>query len=520
MKPKTPPKLAAFLHGLAHAVIGSTLLTLATPDVHAQNSTNATSAYNGYLSAYLVTTQVNGYNYPLPYIAQSITDRDRLFMWAQAYVITGLEDNYDRTRSSSDLTLINNILTSFLAQDKTDLTWDNWNDDIEWACIALAHGYQQTGNSAFLSAAGNNWNAVYNRTRGWDSTFGGGIWENTDPKTPQETPSKCVLSNAPFVIAGGMLYRITGDSNYLTKSQQAYAWMRGECFNTSTGQVIEGISDNGTTSGTPLTSNNSYNSGIFLNAANTLYKLTGTAQYYNDALLAANWVVNNHSVMTEDHPNNGPFGSEEFFRALSLFAAQNNLWSKYQPWLEANCTAAWNNRRTDYNITWNNYGSATPGGDMQAMEAISSVIVQAVTQVSPVAGQHSIINYANSLAVDDTMSTAQGAGIQQWGWNGGRQQQWDFTQNSDSTWTIKSEYSGYVLDDPNLSTTNGQQMDQWPANGGANQKWVVTLQSNGTYVLKNQSSGQVLDNDNKNANGTPAIQWPANGGTNQTWYLK
>ena len=507
MIPNTPQKLAAFLRSLACAAVGSTVLTLATPNAHAQNSANATTVYNGYLSAYLVTTQVNGYNYPLPYIAQSITDRDRLFMWAQAYVITGLEDNYDRTRSSTDFTLINNILTSFLAQDKTDLTWDSWNDDIEWACIALAHGYQQTGNSAFLSAAANNWNAVYNR--GWSSTLGGGILEQ------QADTSKCVLSNAPFITAGGILYRITGDSNYLNKCQQVYSWMRSNCFNTSTGQVIEGVNPSG-----QITSNNSYNGGIFLNAANTLYKLTGTAQYYNDAVLAANWVVNNHSVMTEDHPANGPFGSEEFFRALSQFAAQNNLWSKYQPWLQANCTAAWNNRRTDYNITWNNFSSPTPGGDMQAMEGISSLIVQAVTQISPVAGPHSIINYANSLAVDNTMSTAQGAGIQQWGWNGGRQQQWDFSQNSDSTWTIKSEYSGYLLDDPASSTASGTQMDQWPGNSGTNQKWVVTQQSNGTYLLKNQSSGQVLDNDNKTANGTPLIQWPANGGSNQTWYLK
>ncbi len=65
--------------------------------------------------------------------------------------------------------------------------------------------------------------------------------------------------------------------------------------------------------------------------------------------------MNNHSVMTEDHPNNGPFGSEEFFRGLSLFASQNNLWTTYCPWLQANCTAAWNHRRTDYNITWNKY---------------------------------------------------------------------------------------------------------------------------------------------------------------------
>ncbi len=498
----------ARLRRLACGVLGAASLAFTIDTASAQNGTNATAAYNGYLSAYLVTTHVNGYTYPLPYIAQSITNRNRLFMWAQAYVITGLEDHYDRLHAASDLTLINSILTSFLAQDKTDLTWDSWNDDLEWACIALAHGYQQTGNTAFLNAAASNWNAVWNR--GWSSDLGGGIWEN------QNKGSKCVLSNAPFIIAGCMLYRITGDSTYITKCQQSYAWMRSNCFNTSTGQVIEGISS----SGAKLTSNNSYNHGIFLQAANALYKVTTTAQYFNDAQLTVNWVVNNHSVMTEDHPNNGPFGSEEFFRGLSLFAAQNNLWTTYQPWLEANCTAAWNNRRTDYNITWNKYNTATPTTDLEAMETISSVIVQAVTQISPVAGPHFIRSYASGLAVDNTMSTAQGDGVEQWGWNAGDQQLWNFTQNSDSSWTIESFYSGYVLDDPNSSTANGTQIVQWPSNGGSNQKWVVTQQSNGAYVIKNQASGKVLDNDNKTGNGSPLVQWGANGGTNQLWYLK
>ena len=507
MTPKTPPRLAVFLRRLACAAIGSTLVALATINVQAQNGTNATTVYNGYLKAYLVTTNVDGYTYPLPYIAQSISNRDRAFMWQQAYMITALEDNYDRLHASGDLTLINNILTSFLAQDKTDLTWDAWNDDIEWACIALAHGYQQTGNSAFLSAAENNWNAVYNR--GWTSTLGGGILEQ------QADTSKCVLSNAPFIIAGCMLYRITGDSNYLTKCQQVYTWMRSNGFNASTGQVNEGVDTSG-----PLTSNNSYNDGIFLQAANALYKITTTAQYFNDAQLVVNWVVNNHSVMTEDHPNNGPFGSEEFFRGLSLFAIQNNLWTTYQPWLQANCQAAWNNRRTDDNITWNNFESPTPTSDVLAMETVSSLIVQAVTQISAKQGPHFIRSYATGLAADNTHSTAQGALIQQWGWNGAKQQLWDLSQNSDSTWTIKSEYSGDVLEDPASSTTDKQQMDQWGSNGGSNQKWVVTQQSNGAYTIQNQASGKMLDNENLSANATPLIQYTANGGNTQLWYLK
>ncbi len=505
------------LRRLASGVLGIAALALAIGTASAQNGANADAAYHGFLSAYLMTTNEPTHNYPLPYICQSLNNHDLAFMWQQAYMISGMEDAFDKNYlDSTRRQLVNDLLNSFVVQNITNLTWDGWNDDIEWACIALAHGYQETGNVNFLNAATLNWNAVWSRTRGWDTKFGGGIWENTSTTTP----SKCTLSNAPFIIAGCMLYRITGNSTYLTESEQSYAWMRSELFDTSTGQVNEGIADDGSTNGKLLASNNSYNSGIFLNAANSLYKITGNAQYYNDALLAASWVVNNHTVMTEDHPNNGPFGSEEFFRALSLFAVENNLWATYYPWLEANCTAAWNHRRTDYNITWNNYNANTPTTNLLAMEAISSVIVQAVTQISPIVGPHSIRNFVSDLSVDNTMSTAQGAGVEQWGWNGGSQQLWDFRQNSDSTWTIKCLYSGDVLDDPGSSTVNGKQMDQWPSNGGSNQKWVLTQQSNGAYLIQNQASGKVLDNDNKSTNGTPLVQWDANGGNNQLWNLK
>lgn len=361
--------MTARLRRLAHGVLGAAALALTINNASAQNVANANAVYDGFIRAYLQTTNVNGHTYPLPYICNSLTDRNLAFMWQQAYMISGLEDAYDQGLSVSRLNLITSLLDGFIQQNGTSLTWDTWNDDIEWADIALAHGYEETDDTAYLDAAIESWNNVWNR--GWSSDLGGGIWEN------QNKGSKCVLSNAPFIIAGCILYRATGDSTYLTKCQQSYTWMRSKCFNTSTGQVIEGISS----SGAQLTSNNSYNHGIFLQAANALYKITGTTQYYNDALLTANWVVNNHTVMTEDHPNNGPFGSEEFFRGLSLFASQNNLWTTYYPWLQANCTAAWNHRRTDYNITWNKYTTNTSTDNLLAMETISSVIVQAVTQI-------------------------------------------------------------------------------------------------------------------------------------------
>jgi hypothetical protein len=63
-------------------------------------------------------------------------------------------------------------------------------------------------------------------------------------------------------------------------------------------------------------------------------------------------------------------------------------------------------------------------------------------------------------------------------------------------------------------------MIQWGANGGSNQKWVVTPQSNGDYEIANQASGAALDDDNLSTNGAPLIQWNWNGGNNQLWKLQ
>ena len=477
---------------------------------HAQTTDNADAVYNGWTGAYLQTTAVNGYTYPLPYITQSISNRDRAFMWQQAYMISAIEDAYDASISNTRKNLIVSLINSFEKQDLVDLTWDDWNDDLEWAIIMLAHGYQITGTTSYLNAATQNWNSVYNR--GWSSDLGGGIWEK-DTGT-----SKVVLSNAPFIIGGCMLYRATGDSTYLTKCQQVYTWMRANCFNTSTGGLIEGKD----ASGAVLGSNNpgnSYNSGIFLQAADALYQVTGTASYLSDAQLCANHIVNANSILTEDHPNNGPFGSEEFFRGLSYFARIHNLWGTYYPWLQANAQAAWNHRRTDYSITANNFNAATTTGDILAMETVSSLIVQQVTAIRP-DGQSELKNAASALSLNVSGgSTANGAAIVQWPYGGGTNSLFTFTQHSDSGYCeMVSVSSGKDVAVQNASTTNGAPIIQNTFGSAGNDLWVPALTIDGNYSFVNRKSGKTLEDPGAStAQGTQMDQWDYNRGSNQRW---
>jgi predicted alpha-1,6-mannanase (GH76 family) len=475
----------------------------------AQTAANADAVYNGWLNAYLVQ------NGGAPYFANSLNDRSEAFMWQDAYMITAVEDAYDRTQSSSTKTLITNLLNRFEAHNGADISWDSWNDDTAWAVIALIRGYQITGNTAFKNDAVQAWNMAYNR--GWDNTYGGGIWENM-----YNVPNggKDGLSNWNFVFTGVMLNKATGDSTYLTKAEAIYAWSRANLFDTSTGRVYEGVGPNGRQG-----DDNYYNSGLIVNAANSLYQVTHNSQYYNDAVLAARHVINNYPIMTVDKVSNGDFGGDQFFRGLALFARQNGLWNNYSTWFNNNATAAWNHRRTDYNITWNNFSANTTTGNLDSMETMGSVVVQAVTVSSggsggSIGGVHTIVSAQNGIAVDNGNSKTIKAGVVIWALNGGPTQQWLFSQNSDGSWTLTNQLSGMVLDDPASSTMSGMQMEQYTSNGGSNQHWSVNLQSDGSYTIVNKASSDALDNEGSSTNGAPLVQWTQNTSNHQHWFLK
>lgn len=323
------------------------------------------------------------------FITESIDDRYWAWAWQQAFMHWTVTDAWNRTHSPDHKRLIYALQNTFLKQEGNTLTWQNWNDDIQWEVIALSKGYPITGNPLARATAIHAWNAVMER--GWDDTFGGGIWQ----KMPVGN-SKTVLSNCPQIIGGMELYKITGDYTYVTKCEMIYAWVRENIFirtpeqainGLQAGQLIEGIAylndaeENGQTR---LISNNVYNSGLFVQAGCLLYEVTGNQQYLDDATQAANYMVNRQPIMDANNVNNGYFGAEQLVRGVALLAGLNGnkLWPTYWPWMRAQCAAAWAMRRTDLDITRNRWTSATPTGiDLKALETHSAFLVQQLTPV-------------------------------------------------------------------------------------------------------------------------------------------
>jgi hypothetical protein len=478
-----------------------------TPMVNAQTQANADAMYNGYLNTYLYTSGSTNY------FTNSITNRSDNFEWTQAYEITGVEDAYDRNMSQARQTLISNLLNTFITvnftdKNSTNLSWDTWNDDSAWSTIALARGYQITGNTTYLTDAENVWNMAYNR--GWDSTFGGGIWEN------QNKNSKCVLSNLSFVPSGIILYQATGDSSYLTKVEAIYAWTRANLFHTSNGAVNECVKTTGVD-----TSTNAFNNGLFLNADAYLYRLTGNIEYYNDAILAASFQINAYPIMSVDWPKNGPFGPDQFWRGLSNFARWNGLWSNYSTWFQNNATEAWNNRNTTYNITWDTIATQTPGPDILSMETESAMVLEQVAEVEDVvappvfSGNYELENAKSGLAltISGGSKSNDAAVVQEPFVSGNNAYLWTITPVSGGYYNIVNVNSGLAMNVSGASAKSKALIVQNPTQSmlTGNDKWMPILNSDGTYSFYNLNSQLALDDTHAStADGIQYQQYIAN----------
>ncbi|PRY39938.1 ricin-type beta-trefoil lectin protein [Spirosoma oryzae] len=131
-----------------------------------------------------------------------------------------------------------------------------------------------------------------------------------------------------------------------------------------------------------------------------------------------------------------------------------------------------------------------------------------------------LVNRKSGQVLDvNQASTANGAAIIQWPYNGGTNQQWQFG-SLNTNFSLKNRNSAKLLDVNQASTANGTGIIQYQQNNGANQEWIITDVGTGYYRLVNRNSGLALDvNQGSTANGASIIQWPSNGGTNQQWQI-
>jgi hypothetical protein len=541
-----------------------------TPAAHADPALPSPDAvFQAWNDAFLVTGGSTGTYYTDE--LKSI-GTERAGTWIGALDILVADDVYLRTRNPADRQRVSDLVSTFLSKEGTDWTsWDGWNDDIAWMITATLNGYQDTGTTAWLNTAADQWNQNYNR--GWSTDGGGGIWENDTHY------SKCALSNDPMISTGVSLYELTGDSSYLTKAESIYDWMRGHVVDTSTGVVNECIAfPNGPGGSTVLqASDNAYNAGSWIEAADSLYRTTGNTMYRDDAQRTADHFLDNVPIVA----NNGTRGSSYqywLFKGISDFCTDAGLCARYASWMRANAAQAWS-MRNSANLTWNDWTKPTNDANPDAFEMNGMVALFQVlptTAASPFSGDYRIQNAtsglslavqggstANAAPVVQSPDTTDGsaswtfvpesngyyeiknsrsgqllnisgasgalaAPTVQWAAGGiaAGNDQWKPIRNADGSWSFYNRNSGLALDDPAGSTSANTQYEQWVPNDGPNQKFTVVSRSTGAAPsvgpgpVLSGIAGKCLDLSGANtSNGTKVELWTCNGGSAQQWTL-
>ena len=494
------------------------------------------------------------------------TNSSPTYFWGQAEEIEGLIDAYQRNTNTTYQKMINNLLNGFCADWQTNWSWDDYNDDVNWACIAFLRGYFATGNSSFLNIAKTNYDMMY--ARAWDTNWGGGLeWSTLGP-------GKAAAANGPGAMAAYLLYKALNDSTYLTKAQNIYNWEKSTLFNSTSGAISDGINSNGIN-----TWASTYNQGTFVGIADYLGDTNAAyaATIYTMDYLSG---AGNPGVIMFEYGtlnNNSGFNSIGI-RWISKFVNDYRYQSEFLPWLQVNADTAWNVRRTADNLSWEQWLQQTPSlaenPSLNSWDFISSVaalqcVPNTVTNGVLPNGTYALINSNSGLALETyEAGTGNGTVLDQSAYSGGLNQQWnltyigngqysligvgsgrsanvyggyatndtliiiwDYVAQSDEVLTLTSNGNGYytpifVNSDKAVtvngaSTNNGAKIIQYQYNGGTSAQWkFVPVVPNGTYEVLNGMSGLVLDAyDNGAANGTLLDQWTYNGGTNQQWDL-
>lgn len=491
---------------------------LAAPQVTALSSTDATTMYDAFNNAFLYTSD-NG----TAYYKRNLTSNAEDGSWTLDQDIFMVQDAYELTGEADKLSLMTNLLETWLYYTPPPWGIDGWNDDIGWFTLALMRGYQFTGNSDWYDKAKSGYDMAF--ARGWNQTYNnGGIWE-CQPVPGGKPATKCVLSNFSLGRVACMIYQATHDTNYLNQCEQIYNWVWWTLFIPHTGQVIPCVIQTGVLQH----GDDAYNQGLMADMANMLWLITFNEDYLRDAKMAISYAYSNvtiNGIFSSWNPN-GTGWVDDFSRGAGRTIQNNRLWDTYHSKMVNNADSILANRRADLGITWNAWDKPTPGDinlwPTQAVDASTWLLWTPPTMPDEIGGIHTITNVATGQAIDSANNyTGNSSSVLQWSYNGQQNQRWLFTPNSDNSWNIVNLATWKTLDSGSgggSNATSNSTIIQGQSSRASNQRWWVEQLSNSSYKIWNQQSQLALDSSGSMVDGYPLTQWPWNNGTQQLWKL-
>ena len=220
--------------------------------------------------------------------------------WPQAHAMDVLVDAYMRTGKSYYKELFplwweGMPKYNFAGKmNPKDPWWNIFVDDMEWIVLAQIRMFESTGEKKYIEKARQVYDDWIWPTWGPEDEapwFGGITWKTDVAK------SKNACSNGPAALIAARLYSFYDQAQfsdgkiknaYLNEAIKIYIWEKNYLFDRKTGAVYDNINGKGEIQRNWIFT---YNIGTFLGAAHELYKITGDKQYLDDAVKAANFVV-------------------------------------------------------------------------------------------------------------------------------------------------------------------------------------------------------------------------------------
>jgi hypothetical protein len=233
---------------------------------------------------------------------------------------------------------------------------------------------------------------------------------------------------------------------------------------------------------------------------------------YASRVVITEWGAEMTTGLNYNSPSTNYFVA--FIRGVAAESRALGLGTVYWPGIRVNDTY----RLQNLNGTGTNLSLSTTNASGRDQLRYSWGLDGGVTPTPSPATYYRIINRNGGKVVDvSSASTADGADVIQWTWNGGANQQWSFNDAGSGYFTIVNRNSGKCLDVYGQSSADGADVDQWACNGGQNQQWQWV--AHGSYFqIKGRQSGKCLDvNQASTADGANIQIWTCNNGSNQDW---
>lgn len=251
-------------------------------------------------------------------------------------------------------------------------------DDIMWWTITLARGYELFGNEEYLQLSEKSFKRVWygsekvGDTGSYDPENGGMFWRwfpIQNPRPNKFGDGKMACINFPVAVAALTLYNnVPADRKeavgtapehlsklqYLQRGKEIYEWGVENLLDKKTGRIADSRHGNGE----PAWKAHVYNQATFIGASVLLYKATGEKYYLDNAILAADYTVNEmsaeHGVLPfEDGIEQGIYTA--IFAQYMAMLIEECGQKQYLPFLKHTIETGWANRDKVRNICGGEY---------------------------------------------------------------------------------------------------------------------------------------------------------------------